>query len=103
MDNLEKGAWVAVALFAGLDTLTTLYGLSLGLMEANPIAAYLFTRAGPIAAMTALKVLAVLVAWAGRHFVEARHPSKTWVPPALLATVWALVSFLNYAHAHAGV
>ena len=68
----EQYLWTAVICAFALDLATTAFGLSVGLVEANPIAASLLAAHG-FASLVGLKVLVLVVGVVCRTVVPARH------------------------------
>jgi hypothetical protein len=58
----ERELWVVVIAAMGLDILSTVYGLSIGLQEQNPVARQALNMAG-VFGLAGLKGLALAVGW----------------------------------------
>lgn len=88
----ERWVWAA-ALFAGaLDVLLTLYGLGLGFVEANPVAAAVLASVGPVPGLVGLKAAAVAAVAVGSRVVP---PEVRPSPAALLAVTWSGAALYN--------
>jgi len=89
---IEWLAWSLVCAGVLLDVGTTAFGLSQGLVEANPIVREAMARLGPVGAMLALKgtVLAVgIVAWSA-----SSSPYRHLIPLGM-AFPWLLAGLQN--------
>lgn len=82
----ERPVWTLALLLLVIDLATTIYGLRLGLGEANPVAAVLLDRYG-LVALGALKGAALAVAAIG--WVVVTRPYRGIVP-VCLTVPWAI-------------
>lgn len=87
----ERALWIVAVLAMALDVALTAYGLRLGLVEMNPVAAGAIVEYG-IAGMIALKLVAFAVAAVGRYVVPRRVAPLV---PLALATPWFVAAGIN--------
>lgn len=90
--NRDRLAWAAVGTACALDGVTTSLGLSVGMTEANPIAAHLIGSLGLLPALLLLKGGAIILAVLGW---VALPDGNGWVAPAGLAVPWAIAAVGN--------
>ena len=90
-DELERLLWGVVALSLIGDVATTLVGLHLGLVEANPVARSAVDGWG-LAGLFALKAGALGVALCCRPLLE---PAYRPIVPAGLAIPWTVATLTN--------
>ena len=83
--------WWLVGVALVTDVVLTLYGLSLNLVEMNPIAAFVIAEYG-LPGMLGLKLLALLVAVAGWAVLPVAYARFV---PLLVALPWGMASAVN--------
>jgi hypothetical protein len=83
--------WVVVAATL-LDSVLTVYGVHIGLSEANPVAANLIESLGPVAALVTLKSGALAVGGLGWVAMPTDYRG---VVPLGLATPWVAATLAN--------
>lgn len=88
----ERRVWAAAVVTGALDILLTLYGLGLGFVEANPVAATVVATVGPVPGLVGLKFVAVAAVAVGSRVVP---PEVRPSPPALLAATWSAAALYN--------
>lgn len=91
LGRYERSVWTLALLLLVIDIATTIYGLKLGLGEANPVAAVLLDRYG-LVALGALKGAALAVAAIG--WVVVTRPYRGIVP-VCLTIPWAVGTVSN--------
>jgi hypothetical protein len=84
--------WLVILTMLG-DIALTFYGLSLNLVETNPLAAYVITEYG-LAGMFGLKSVALLVAVSGWAILPAVYARFV---PLFVALPWAFACLVNGA------
>lgn len=87
----EGYLWAVAFGLLAFDLATTVYGLGIGLTEANPVAASLIDRYG-LLALGGLKAAALAVAAVGWYLVARRHRA---IVPICLAVPWSVGSVSN--------
>lgn len=88
--DAELVAWVVALLAAVADVVTTTIGLSVGLTEGNPVAAWVLS-AGGVGGFVVLKLLVLLtVGYLGLLCFERRT-----IAPLVLAGTWGVVAAIN--------
>ena len=92
VSSLELGLWLVVFAALVLDVATTAYGLSIGLVERNPLVREGIDSVG-LVALPVLKLAAVGVALACRRV----WPAYAVVVPLGLAIPWSLAVGINLA------
>ncbi|MFB6160402.1 MAG: hypothetical protein ABEJ61_04395 [Haloferacaceae archaeon] len=90
----ERLLWGVVLVTLLLDCVLTAYGLSIGLVERNPVAARLVARLGAVPSFAVLKGGVLVVALAGRRLLPDRY---TPVVPLALALPWGVAVVVNAA------
>jgi hypothetical protein len=90
--TLEAALWLVVLVAMVLDIATTAYGLSVGLVERNPVVRAALDAFG-VAALAAIKVGALALALACRR----AWPASALVVPLGLAIPWSLAVGINLA------
>lgn len=83
--------WLLVILFAGADVGTTIYGLSNGESEGNPVVQDAIDEVGVVPALISIKLGAVAL---GAGLYNA-VPDHKWMVPTALLSVWAPVVVWN--------
>ena len=91
VSRTEQLLWVVVLLALVADAALTVYGLSIGFKELNPIARAALDAMG-VFGILSLKVFAVGVALLGRWVTPDSHAALV---PATLAMPWVVASVLN--------
>ena len=92
MSDLERALWLVVLGALVLDIATTAYGLSIGLVEQNPVVRQALEAFG-FAALVVAKGGAVTIAVAARF----AYPKCALVAPLGLAVPWVLAVGVNLA------
>ncbi|MFQ3294772.1 MAG: hypothetical protein ACI9EZ_001892 [Halobacteriales archaeon] len=87
----ETELWIALALFLVLDVLLTMVGISLGLVEGNPIARMAIHRFGG-GGLVLLKVAAVGIALIGCARIEDQFRP---VIPLSISIIWGFAVGVN--------
>jgi hypothetical protein len=90
--TLEAVLWLVVLVAMVLDIVTTAYGLSVGLVERNPVVRAALDTFG-VAALAGMKVGAVTLALVCRR----AWPASALVVPLGLAIPWLLAVGINLA------
>lgn len=91
VSRTEQLLWVVVVLALVADAVLTVYGLSVGLKELNPVARVAIERMG-VFGIVSLKGFAVGLALVGRWVTPDSHGVLV---PATLAVPWVVASVLN--------
>jgi hypothetical protein len=91
-NRTERLLWLLVSVSLVGDVLTTVYGLSAGLSEANPVAARLFEAHGIVVGILSLKLGALAVGTIAWRIYPERY---RWLAPASLAVPWTAVVWVN--------
>lgn len=92
ISSLERGLWLVVLAVLVLDVATTAYGLSVGLVERNPLVRGAIDSIG-LVVLPVLKLGVVAVALACRRIC----PTYAFVVPLGLAIPWTLAVGINLA------
>lgn len=87
----ERTLWTVAVAALALDVVLTTYGLRIGLVEINPLAAIVIAESG-VVGMVALKAAALTVAVVGRSLVPRRY---TALVPIALGAPWLLAVGIN--------
>lgn len=90
--TLEVGLWVVVAGALVVDIATTAYGLSIGLVEQNPVMRHAIESFG-LVSLAVAKAGALAVALTVRHV----WPEYALLVPLALAVPWVLAVGVNLA------
>jgi len=90
--TVERGLWLLVLVVSVLDIVTTSYGLSVGLVERNPLVRPALAEFGP-AAFVVLKANAIAVGLVCRRL----WPVCAVLAPLALAVTWLLAVGINLA------
>jgi hypothetical protein len=87
-------AWLIAV--AALDVLLTWVALSLGAIEANPLAARILNMGG-IESAAVFKLLCLAVLMAGCQYVLHRKPASAQRVAIVLASIWSLPPLITLA------
>ncbi len=92
LGHAEARLWLLTAVGLVADTVLTVYGMHLGLPEANPLVVGLAASLGPLLGLSVLKCLSLGTALCCARLLSARH--RPLVPLAL-GTTWVAAALVN--------
>lgn len=87
----ERALWTVAVAALVLDVVLTTYGLRIGLVEMNPLAARVIAESG-VVGMVALKAAALTVGIVGRSLIPRRYAALV---PLALGVPWLLAVGVN--------
>ena len=90
--NYENALWVIVIIVAYLDLHSTYIGLSMGLVEENPVGDYLIDTVGFVGLST-FKLFIIVFCY--KLSEKLMYGNWVYLTPILLSAIWTLATVIN--------